>query len=324
VRPRRAAAARAPRRRKAHRFAAASAAQTPTLRQVMRAALALPVATPVGMAGRTAAWTRRDVKPSGDAAGESLSWGWRMRATKGYVAGAGTTSALVGAIGCAFALLSAVVAVHGWPLTLTTPGVQTLDGRTPAGADAFALPDVFPGVGAFGRSGRDPAGRPQAAARPRTGEPGGGAGPFASAFGSRGSGRAQRGGAGARAASPSPTRGAGPSLPRGTGSGSAPPPGAGAGGTPTLGSTITQLASGAATVVAQACQGLGGALQGATAQLGGAVGQVSPTVGQAVVQTGQVAGGALGGATGAAGQVVSGAGTTGGGVLSGLGAGASR
>ena len=50
-----------------------------------------------------------------------------MRATKGYVAGVGTTSALVGAIGCAFAVLSAVVAVHGWPLRLRAPGV--VDGR---------------------------------------------------------------------------------------------------------------------------------------------------------------------------------------------------
>src|SRR5215218_10276129 len=67
-----------------------------------------------------------------------------MRATKGYVAGVGTTGALVGAIGCAFAVLSTVVAVQGWPLGLAAPGVATFEGRAPDLGDAFAPSGVFP------------------------------------------------------------------------------------------------------------------------------------------------------------------------------------
>src|SRR5262249_4794471 len=46
--------------------------------------------------------------------------GERMRA-KAYVAGLGTTGALIGAIGCAFAVLSAVVPGPGRPLPLPPP-----------------------------------------------------------------------------------------------------------------------------------------------------------------------------------------------------------
>ena len=50
-----------------------------------------------------------------------------MRATRGYAAGIGTTAALIGAIGCAFAVLSAIVAVHGFGLATASPDVATLD-----------------------------------------------------------------------------------------------------------------------------------------------------------------------------------------------------
>jgi hypothetical protein len=253
-----------------------------------------------------------------------------MRATKGYVAGVGTTSALVGAIGCAFAVMSAVVAVQGWPLTLSSPGVTTVDGRAAGDADALPrLSDLFEGP-ADALAARRSHARTRLASRTRAGLAPTVTGPFASAFGphdgavapaSGGSGNAGSSGPGASAASPAPAAGGGtvPGQPGGgtaTGGtgGSAPIP-TGSDGSTTLGGAVTQVTSGAGTAVTQTGQQLSGAVQGTTGQLGGVVGQVSPAVGQVVTQTGQVAGGVVGGATGTAGQVVSGAGATVGGLL---------
>ena len=252
-----------------------------------------------------------------------------MRATKGYVAGVGTTSALIGAIGCAFALLTAVVAVHGWPLELRAPGTSTVEGRAPAGEDAWSAFHLLPAEhGRVARPhGRTRRGRAHGVVHTPSG-------PFASAFGPAAServhetdgpaaGRAPLGGSAAgtagsvpdsrAGATTAPVAGAGAGAPGGDGT-TAPPP-ASDGSPTTLGGAVTEIASGAGTTVAQTGQQLADTTQGATTQLGDAVGQVSPAAGQAVTQAGQAAGGVVGGATSAAGQVVSGAGTTVGGLL---------
>lgn len=253
-----------------------------------------------------------------------------MRATKGYVAGVGTTSALVGAIGCAFAVLSTVVAVHGWPLTLSGPSTPTVEGRSAAVEDAGAR------LGAFLEAPRGAAHSRARVSRvaktERAGVAPASAGPVASAFGpttahgvpvTRGPrGRSPSGGPAAGAASPSPGSAAGarpvPAAGAGSGSGTTATPPPPADSSTTLGGAVTEVTGGAGTAVAQTGQQLAGAVQGATSQLGGTVGQLSPAAGQAVAQTGQVAGGVVSGATGAAGQVVSGAGATVGGLLGGL------
>ncbi len=286
-------------------------------------------------------------RAAGGCGGGELSWGWRMRASKGYVAGVGTTGALVGAIGCAFAVLSTVVAVQGWPLAVSTPGVATLEGQAPAAADGLPrLLDLFPSATTerrFGRAGGPP---PQAAAEGvlRVGNGSQGAGPLAGAFapapssrqpaGGNDVGRVPSAGPGASAASPPPGAGGSsapsPSEPGagsgggsgdtgGTGAVTPPPTGTGTGSSSGLGGAVTQVTSGAGTAVSQTGQHLSGTVQGTTGQVGGVVGQVSPAAGQAVTQTGQVVGGVVSGATGAAGQVVSGAGATVGRLLGGLG-----
>ncbi|HET6449611.1 MAG TPA: hypothetical protein VFG31_10940 [Conexibacter sp.] len=254
-----------------------------------------------------------------------------MRATKGYVAGVGTTSALVGAIGCAFAVMSAVVAVHGWPLRLSSPSMTTVDGRTPSDADAFPrLLDLFGGGLGVAHGHAAPQRAP--AARLRVRRVSTVAGPFASAFGSHAGVVAPTRRAadpvpvprpGASAASPAPRAASetiAPTPPSsgetyGGSGGSTTPTGPGTADTTTLGGAVTQVTSGAGTTVAQTGQQLSGVVQGTTSQLGGVVAQVSPAVGQVVTQTGQVVGGVVGGTTGAAGQVVAGAGATVGGVL---------
>jgi hypothetical protein len=267
-----------------------------------------------------------------------------MRATKGYVAGVGTTGALVGAIGCAFAVLSTVVAVQGWPLALTPPSVATLEHQAPSGGEAFSPVSVFP-TAAPARSLAPAAG---AAAPRRTAQvldagsvPRDG-GPLASAYAPVGSGRQPSAGgdgtdrvphaaAGASVASPAPDAGRGstPSpVQPGVGDGGAggsggadttTPPSSGSSSPPSLGGTVTEVTSGTGTVVSQTGQQLGGTVQGATGKLGGVVGQVSPSAGQVVTQTGQLAGGVVSGATGTAGQVVSGTGAAVGRLLGGLG-----
>jgi hypothetical protein len=282
-----------------------------------------------------------ECRAAGGCGGGELSWGWRMRASKGYVAGVGTTGALVGAIGCAFAVLSTVVAVQGWPLALSAPSMATLEQQADAGGEALPRLDAF----AFA-SGRPHAHEarlaPETAGRTlRRGRAQDDGGPLAAAFGPGVGGRKPRAdgragvvpsaGVGASAASPVPGAGEGSPVPSpspspspvppsaGGSSGADAPPPAGADSPPTLGGTVTQVTSGAGTVVSQTGQQLSGTVQGATGQLGGVVGQVSPAAGQAVAQTGQVVGGVVSGATGAAGQVVSGAGTAVGRLLGGLG-----
>ena len=160
-----------------------------------------------------------------------------MRATKGYVAGVGTTSALLGAIGCAFAILSAVVAVHGWPLTLGSPGVATVDGggaaAGPAAAFAWPAGPLFGGVRAGARGGALPASARAASRwwrRRRSVRPGG----RAPARWWRAWTRAGRGGRGRRrhaggaAHGPAVRGGSG----GGPGGGSGGGPGGGSGGTP--------------------------------------------------------------------------------------------
>ncbi|HKG03732.1 MAG TPA: hypothetical protein VKB03_11150 [Conexibacter sp.] len=255
-----------------------------------------------------------------------------MRATKGYVAGVGTTGALMGAIGCAFAVLSTVVAVQGWPLSLTAPSVATLEEQAPSAAEAFpSLLDVFPAAGAR-RLASAAGSAPHTTAQVlRAGRVRGDGGPLTSTLEPVAGGpqRSAGGSAGrvpsASAAGPAPGPGgslapapAQPGVGSG-GSGTSTPPAPSTGSSPSLGGTVTQVTSGAGTVVSQTGQQLSGTVQGATGQLGGVVGQVSPAAGQAVTQTGQVAGGVVSGATGAAGQVVSGAGATVGGLLGGLG-----
>jgi len=257
-------------------------------------------------------------KPPGDAAGESKQGGSRMRATKGYVAGLGTTTALIGAIGCAFAILSAAMAVHGWPLTLgSDPGVPTLEGGAapPEGASLLA-----PGLlGAVRDAGAAPAPARRDGGRLVTSVPGGrgtlAGEPSVSALDAPAGAPAPAGlpRTGAATASTGGRPGTTPPTGGGTAGGGTPPPsslpGSGAGASSTVGSTVTQVASGAGGAVTQVGQQLGGAVQDATEQVGGDVGQVSPAVGQTVTQTGQVAGGVVTGATGTVGQVVTGAGT---------------
>jgi hypothetical protein len=265
-----------------------------------------------------------------------------MRATKGYVAGVGTTGALVGAIGCAFAVLSTVVAVQGWPLALTPPSVATLEERAPSGGDALVPLTVFPTAAparSLAPSGAPASGRTAQVLSTRLAQRDGG--PLAGTFGPAAEGPALRGtdggvgrvpqaSPGASAASPAPGAGGGstPSpVQPGTGSGgsgsggsgASTPPASGSSSSPSLGGTVTQVTSGAGTTVSQTGQQLSGAVQGTTGQLGGVVGQVSPSAGQVVTQTGQLAGGVVSGATGTAGQVVSGAGAAVGRLLGGLG-----
>ena len=61
-----------------------------------------------------------------------------MRATRGYLAGLGTTGALVAAIGCTFAVVSGVVAVRGWPGAQLGLQSSTLDGGGSGGAGGAA------------------------------------------------------------------------------------------------------------------------------------------------------------------------------------------
>jgi hypothetical protein len=253
----------------------------------------------------------------------------RMRATKGYAAGIGTTSALIGAIGCAFAVLSTVVAVHGWPLALGAPSTSTLE--SPGAAAEEALPSLG-ALGTAEAARRAPADR-SVGAHPSAGVVPVNVEPVASAFGPSAGAPTRRsasGGtvaAGPAAGTASPGRATGsdavarpaPATRSDSDAGEPtqsptptpmPPPSSGSGSAPTLGGTVAEVTSGAGTAVSQTGQQLGGAVQGATSQLGGTVGQVSPAVGQAVTQTGQVVGGVVSGATGAAGQVVSGTGAT--------------
>jgi hypothetical protein len=236
-----------------------------------------------------------------------------MRATKGYLAGMGTTTALIGAIGCAFAILSAAVAVHGLPLTLGDGmGVVTLDGGPAPPARASLL---TPGL--LGRVSAAAA----AAAPARRGH----REPPAAAPG--------RPGVVAREQSvpaldaPAPRVQPGTPAPR-VQSGASPPPrpapppsGGGASATPAVGRAVTRVASRAGSAVTQAGQHVGGTVQGATQQVGSAVGQVSPAAGQTAAQVGQVADGVVSGATGTVGRVVTGAGTAVGGLLGGSGGG---
>ncbi|HEX7290445.1 MAG TPA: hypothetical protein VF250_04880, partial [Conexibacter sp.] len=159
------------------------------------------------------------VEPPGDAAGENEA-GVRMRATKGYVAGAGTTGALIGAIGCAFAVLSAVVAVHGWPLELNGPGTSTVDERGVDGA--VPLPGLF-SVSADGRRGAHSGAGTRGRARRDRVVPAG-AGPVASAFGPAADVRAPRSSGSADGPAPSAevaglAAGADPSPPPDSGAG---------------------------------------------------------------------------------------------------------
>jgi hypothetical protein len=252
-----------------------------------------------------------------------------MRATKGYVAGVGTTSALVGAIGCAFAVLSAIVAVQGWPLKLNAPGASTVEGRDVEGASSLSSQGLFPALMAADAAARAGAGRSDRGGAQTV------AAPVASAFGPVGPaadvrtpgtrGSADGPAPAAGAAGPITGASAGPDPAPGAGSDggqTAPPPSDGDGGSaPTLGGTVAEVTSGAGTAVSQTGQQLGSAVQGATGQLGGTVGQVSPAAGQLVTQSGQTAGGVVSGATGAVSQVVAGTGAAAGSLLGGLGGG---
>lgn len=190
--------------------------------------------------------------------------GWRMRATKGYLAGLGTTSALIAAIACAFAILSAVVAVRGWTGALAAPPVPTLEGGGAAlsgdpfgallagpvargstdGAVRRARLDAIAGEGAAGA--RDVVTRLDA-----WGDEGAVSGTTqdGEAIGSRSS-------AGATQLPPQRTPAAG----GGVEDGSAPPP-AGSDQPPdggSLGGAVTQVAAGTGAVVTQTGEQLGG------------------------------------------------------------------
>jgi hypothetical protein len=243
-----------------------------------------------------------------------------MRATKGYLAGLGTTSALVAAIACAFTILSAVVAVRGWTGAPSAPPVSTLDGRAAGLGEPFG---ALLGGGRFGPADGARADGPRRAQRDATGRgDGAGAGNLLARLEAPGGGSRISGVSGQGAAAASSAAGGTqrlPGSPPGSG-GSDPRPGepdepSGGG----LGGAVTQVASGAGAAVTQAGQQLGGAVQGTSGQLGGAVGAVSPAAGQIVTQTGAAAGGAVGGASEAAGQVLADAGGAIGGVLGGLG-----
>jgi len=245
-----------------------------------------------------------------------------MRATKGYVAGVGTTSALMGAIGCAFAVLSTVVAVHGWPLSPGASGVATLDGRSAADGAFPAAFDAFPGTAA--RRARGRASSPRRGSRSGAETTSHGAGPLASAFGPASRRRAPAtdgapsrvpvAATGARAATPAPRGGA--AAPPATGDPADAPTGApGAGPKINLKNTITNTTHNTNTTITQTNQQLSGTVQTTTGQLGATIGQVNPVAGQTVTQTGQTAAGVVSGAAGTAGQIVSGAGATVGGLL---------
>lgn len=254
-----------------------------------------------------------------------------MRATRSYVAGVGTTGALLGAIGCAFAILSAVVAVHGWSLRLGAPEVATLDGGGAAvrAQATFPWPAGTPAAG-FGADGAGAARSRVEGAGPRAGErvgafglvaPTGGGAPGASggAPGATAPGGTPRAVAAVPPAAGRPRAGG-----AGGGSAPAPPTGprplpGGSGVVPAAGATVTQAAGVAGGAVAQAGQQVGGVVQGATGQVGATVGQVSPSAGQTVTHAGEAAGGVVSGAGDAAGQVVAGAGAAVGGALAGLG-----
>lgn len=269
-----------------------------------------------------------------------------MRATKGYVAGLGTTSALVAAIACAFAVVSAVVAVQGWTGTLASPGVQTLDageaarpsgsleGLFGAGADSARVRDRQVGGRALRASGRagapantTPAGESLAGLRISDGAPHAAPGTNGQDPVAPGATAAER--AAGSSPGPAPASAAPPRAPGAPGGGERPAPteppaspqAPGAAGGSGAGGTVGELTSGVGEAVGRTGQQLGGVVQGATGQLGGTVGQVSPAAGQVVTQTGQAAAGAVSGATGAVGQVVQGAGGAVGGLLGGLGGG---
>jgi len=261
-----------------------------------------------------------------------------MRATsRGYIAGVGTTGALVAAAVCAFVVVSAIVAFEGWPEVRLGLHPATLDGSAGSTADPIAsarlgaepaasVPSNATGeTRGSARHGAVPAGpggdlgsgRLAGEAPAVPGEPpahvpaGGGTGARRVAHGSvtEPSG-SERGTDGTPTPTPSPATPGDPT----------PPPAGGSSGAGTVGATVTQVTGTVGTTITQTGQQLGGTVGATTGQVGTLVGQLSPAVGQTVTQTGQVAGGVVSGATGTVGQVVQGTGQVVGSLLGGLGA----
>lgn len=272
-----------------------------------------------------------------------------MRTRKAFIAGLGTTGALMAAMVCMFAIVSAIVAFEGWPSLHLGRSATTLeDSGTRAAVapqGAGATPDGDAGVdrASAAHSGSDRRhghrrGVDRLGERPAQGS-GDGSVPISAGGDVKGVAGVGTGGSnptiaepstadrapdGGRAATPpdpsdgpsDPAPAAPPSQPPPPSGGSGQPPASGGGG---LGETVNQVTTGVGGVVTQTGSNLGGTVTTTTGQVGAVVGQVSPQLGQTVTQTGQVVGGVVTGTTGTVGQVVQGTGGVVGGLLGGLG-----
>ncbi len=272
-----------------------------------------------------------------------------MRTRKAFIAGFGTTGALMAATVCMFAVVSAIVAFEGWPSVQVGRPATTLD-------DGGVLGTSAEGGGAVTDSGGEAVTRTAHSHRALGKRPARGSGELGGVVGDEqsevkgisGLGEVERGASDSSTIPPAARGSAQDGLGGGTSDDGDPPPsgpsgssgsppsqppagdGTGSSGdgglggtveevTSSLGATVGQTGAALGATVGQTGAALGTTVGTTTGQLGATVGQVSPALGQTVVQTGQVVGTALAGTTGTVGQVVSGTGGVVGGLLGGLG-----
>lgn len=264
-----------------------------------------------------------------------------MRTRKAFIAGLGTTGALMAAMACTFAIVSSIVAFEGWPSLHLGRSATTLEdgGTLSTTAADSGLPLASPAVdgrvdtagssrhaqrvGALGDrrvrgSGDDVLGGDgQAVVKDVTGSGGldSSAGPAADVPPAHTSDR-DGAGSGKAGGDPDPAAAAEPPSAQPPAAGGTSPGSSGDGG---VGEAVDQVTTVAGTTVGQTGAALGATVGATTGQLGAVAGQVSPVLGQKVAQTGQAVGGAVTGTTGTVGQVVQGTGGVVGGLLGGLG-----
>lgn len=259
-----------------------------------------------------------------------------MRTRKAFIAGFGTTGALMAATVCMFTVVSAIVAFEGWPSLHLGRPITTLEGDSaPVGDTGLALAGDMAGGRATGQradrshrisalgerpvhgSGEIVRSDEEQAVVKAVSDEGAPASADPQSPAAHGSGQGDVGGddGGSDSTPSDPTPSAPPPAQSPSGDGSTPGP-AGDGG---LGDTVGQTTSGLGTTVGQTGAALGTTVGTATGQVGTVVGQVSPALGQTIAQTGQTVGGVVTGTTGAVGQVVQGTGGVLGGLVGGLG-----
>lgn len=220
------------------------------------------------------------------------------RATRGYLAGIGTSGSLLAGAVLMFILASALVAFRGWPHVAAQPSPGEVV-VSPRPASAFAS--------SAGRrltllAAPAPAGLATGAARRAAGRVGAGL-PAAR----RGPGAGTRQSIGTPASTSLAS--SAPAVPAGGGSAAQSGCGScGSGSPPSPAPALQQVTSGLGNVVAGAGSTVGSAVQQTTGAVGGAVGTVSPAVGSTVSGVGSGAAQTIQGATQGVAGVISGLG----------------